>query len=593
MSVIHAPRRPELDVRLLAFPAVTFGLFGILAMRLWYFQVVKAPELVERAEATRVLPTARPAPRGIIVDRNGAVVAGVRPRLVVTAVYDVVAKKENAWVIGRLARLLQADPKKLRAKLDDAKRNRSQPMPIYFGAPNDVGARIAEAGPDLPGISIDTAPMRFYPDAYSFTHLLGYVGVPNQRDLDRLKSKGIDPPAEFVGKGGVEQAYEPALMGRAGEDRTETDAKGRAIRQVGRDAPVPGEQLVLTLDSRLQRYTTQLMKERNYVGGVVALDPNNGEVLALVSSPTYDLTMFGSGVSQDDWDRLQGDPRHPMVKRPLRSVYSPGSTFKIVTALAAYRKGIFDPHRYGFCAGGYRLGKKVMHCLGHHGAIAFDRAMAKSCNTYFCDLGYRSGEDALTSAAMEFGLGQPAGIDIGGESRGTVPTKEWLAKRFRDPRWYGGDTLNLSIGQGYVAATPLQMAGLAAIVANDGIGYRPHLVRSMRQPVGGRSVAVTPEVSHRVQATPEFWATLKGALRGVVAGGTATAANLPGMDVAGKTGSTEFAATRDGKTHAWFVGFAPLDHPKIAVAVLLEDAGHGGEVAAPVAAEVIKKYLSK
>lgn len=591
MSVIHAPRRPELDLRLLAFPAVTFGLFGVLAARLWYFQVVKAPELVERAEATRVQPTARPAPRGLIVDRNGAIVAGVRPRLVVTAVYDVVTKKENAWVVDRLAQMLSADPKKLRAKLVDAKRNRSQPMPIYFGAPNDVGARIAESGAELPGIAIETAPMRSYPDAYSFTHLLGYVGIPNQRDLDRLKEKGIDPPAEFVGKGGVEQAYEAELMGQAGEDRTETDAKGRAIRQVGRDAPVPGEQLVLTLDSRLQRFATQLMKERGYMGGVVAIDPRNGEILTMVSSPTYDLTMFQGAVSQEDWDRLAQDPRRPQTKRAWKSAYSPGSTFKIVTSLAAYRKGLFDPNRPAFCTGGYHLGKHVFHCLGHHGSITYARAMAKSCNTYFYDMGHRVGEDALNEAAHEFGLGEQPGIDISGDSKGIVPTKAWLAKS-RISHWYGGDTLNLSIGQGYVAATPLQMAGLAAIVANDGVGYRPHLIRAMREPVGGKAVAVQPEVSHHIQASPEFWGTLRGALRGVVTEGTATVANLPGLDIAGKTGSTEFAASRNGKTHAWFVGFAPADHPKIAVAVLLEDAGHGGDVAAPIAAEILKKYLT-
>lgn len=591
MSVIHAPRRPELDARLIAFPVVTGVLLSVLAMRLWYFQVVKASELQERAEATRVQPTSRPAPRGLIVDRNGETVAGVRPELVVTAVYDVVAKKENRWIVDKLATMLNVPASKLWDKVQDAKRNRSQAMPIFFGAPTDVGTQIAQAGSELPGIGIDFAPMRSYADAFSYTHILGYVGLPNTRDLERLKGLGIDSPAEFVGKGGVEQAYEADLMGVPGEDRTEIDAKGRAIRQIGRDAPTPGRQLVLSIDGSLQRYATQMMKERNYVGGIVAIDPNNGEVLTMVSSPTYDLTKFLGGISQDEWSQLEHDERHPMVKRPLRASYSPGSTFKIVTTLAAYRRGIFDPNRPAFCAGGYRLGKKFMHCLGFHGSITFARAMQKSCNAYFCDLGYRAGEDAITSAAQELGLGERPGIDIGGDGRGTLPTKAWLAKRFKEPRWFGGDTLNLSIGQGYVAATPLQMASLAAIVANDGIGYRPHLIRSVREPNGGAVHPVEPEVTHRVEASPEFWETLRGALRGVVTGGTAKVADIPGLDVAGKTGSTEFAATKDGKTHAWFVGFAPLDHPKIAIAVLLEDAGHGGDVAAPVAAEIIKKYL--
>ena len=590
MSVIHAPRRPELDLRVVAFPAVTFGLLGILAARLWYFQVVKAPELVERAEATRVLPTSKPAPRGLIVDRNNVPIAGVRPQLVVTAVYDVVSKKENRWVVDHLAAMLGTDPKKLRAKVEDARRNRSQPMPIYFGAGPEIGSRIAESGGDLPGIAIDTSPMRVYPDGTSYTHLLGYVGIPSERDLKRLAEQGVETPAEFVGKGGVEQAYETELMGAPGEDRTETDAKGRAIRQVGRDAPTPGDRLTLTLDGKLQRYVTEMMRERGYVGGVVALDPNNGEVLAMVSAPTYDLTKFLGGIGRDDWNTLQSDPRHPMAKRAVQSAYAPGSTFKIVTSLAAYRRGIFDPNHASFCAGGYRLGRKFVRCLGYHGSITFARAMEKSCNEYFCDLGYRSGADAITSAAHELGLGDRPGLDIGGDVRGDVPDKAWLAAR--DRKWFGGDTLNLSIGQGQIDATPLQMAGVAAIVANDGVGYRPHLLRA-RKPPGGALVRTEPEVTHRVEASSEFWATLKGALRGVVTDGTAKVANVPGLDVAGKTGSTEFSASRDGKTHAWFVGFAPLDHPRIAVAVLLEDAGHGGDVAAPIAAEVFRKYLGK
>jgi len=571
----------------LAFPAVTFGLLGILAARLWYFQVVKAPELVERAEASRVVPTSRPAPRGLIVDRNGAVVAGVRPQLVVTAIYDTVTQKANRWVLPHVAKMLGADLKKLEAKLQEARRNRSQPMPIFLNAPSDVGARIAESSADLPGIGIDTAPIRSYPDPFAFTHLMGYVGIPNERDLERLRDKGIETPAEFVGKGGVEQAYETDLMGRAGEDRTETDAKGRAIRQVGRDAPTPGDRLVLSLDANLQRATSQMLREKGYVGGVVAIDPRDGEILTLVSSPTYDLSMFQGGLTQDEYDALDRDPRHPMVKRPLRSAYSPGSTFKIVTSLAAYRAGKFSATRPAFCNGGYRLGRRVVKCLGHHGSIAFAKAMAKSCNAYFCDLGYRTGEKAITAAAEELGLGQESGIDIGGEAPGIVPDAAWLARHHLD--WRGGDTLNLAIGQGYIAATPLQMAELAATVANDGIGYRPHLLRAVKPPMG-KATALQPEIARRVEASPEFWNTLKSALRGVVVEGTAKAAAVPGVQVAGKTGSTEHAG--GGKTHAWFVGFAPLDHPKIAVCVLLEGVGHGGEVAAPIAGAVMRKYLA-
>ena len=592
MSVIHTPRKPELDARILSFPLLMLALLLTLFLRLWYFQVVKAPELVERADATRTDRVLRPAPRGLIFDRHGELVAGLKPQIVVTGVYQTIA--QNPWVISKLASILNVDEKKLKPKVDAARRSPGLPVPIYVGAAPELGTRIAEEGIELPGIGVDLEPTRYYPDGASFAHVLGYVRLPNEKDIERIKALGKEP-AQFVGKGGIEQFYETDLMGQAGDEVVDIDAKRRPLRVVARDNPVPGHQLVLSLDAKLQRYATQLLRDQKYLGSAVALDPKTGEVLCMVSAPSFDQNEFQKGISRDEWDKLQHDPEHPLVRRFMQS-YSPGSTFKIVTSLAAFESGIFDPHRPVYCAGGYRLGKAFFQCLSHHGEITYRDALIRSCNTYFADLGYRAGEKAIRHACEEMGLGQPSDIDVGGDGLGVVPTEHWLAKHFKHPRWYGGDTVNFSIGQGYIRATPLQMCDVAAMVANSGVMYRPHLVRQVRNGERSAEGMFQPEVIHKVDASPEFWQTLRDAMTGVIEDGHGTGqrARIPGVVWAGKTGSAEHGKIKkDQKTHSWFIGYAPADDPKIAICVLLESVGHGGDFAAPIAKEIVQSYLAE
>jgi penicillin-binding protein 2 len=564
-----------------------FVLLTILFFRLWYFQVIKSPELVERAEATRVDKVLRPAPRGLIFDRSGTVIAGLRPEIVVTAVYNIVSKKENAGEIERVAAVLGVPPSKLEAKFSEARQSPGLPVPIFVGATEASGTEIAESANSLPGIGVSVEPMRYYPDTRSFANVLGYVRLPSPGDIKRIHKLGKEP-APFVGKTGIEQFYETDLMGEPGDEVVEVDSKRRPLRVVQRDSPVPGKEVVATLDASIQQFATQIMEQAHYKGGIAAVDPATGEVVCLASSPTYDNTAIFQ--DKEAWKKLISDPDDPMIPRPIHASYSPGSTFKIVTSLAAYEKGIFDPNRTYFCNGGYRLGKAFFKCLGHHGNIAFKEALIKSCNTYFSDLGYRAGPDALRQACAEVGLGESSGIDIHGESLGVVPTDHWMRKRFKHPRWYGGQTVNFAIGQGYLRATPLQMCNVAAMVANEGTIYRPHLVREIRSgPDDPSPERIAPEVLHHVNADPSFWSVLKTALVGVVERGTAQRAQIPNVIWAGKTGSAEHG--KNLVTHSWFVGFAPVDHPKIAICVLVEDAGHGGDVAAPIAKEIVERYL--
>ncbi len=587
MSVIHAPRKPELDLRVAAFPVVMILLLFFLLLRLWYIQVVLAPELQERAEASRSSSAKKLAPRGMMVDRNGVPVAGVRPEIVITAKPGVV--RADQTILERVANLLGADYNKMRRKVDDSAFRPFVAATIYVGADIETGTRIAESGEDLKGIGVETQPMRAYPDSKSFTHVLGYVWTPSKEDVQRVEKLGLEV-AGYVGKSGLERAYEADLMGKPGVEKIEIDARARPVRVAARDAAVAGNQLVLTLDARLQKYATQLFAQRKYIGGAVALDPKTGEVLCIVSSPTFDQNLFLGGIKDHEWNSLRDDPRNPLWNRALFSSYSPGSTFKIVTTIAAMQAGIFDQNRTYHCAGGIQLGRYFKKCLGFHGAISFRRAMSKSCNSYFYQLGRAVGEDALRKASIGVGLGQITGLEVGGESKGIVPTEEWVKKWRADSKWYGGDTLNFAIGQGDLSTTPIQMANVAALASNDGVNYRPHLVRKVMDSRGQEVLrSISPEVLHKIDAPPAFWQNVRGALVQVIEDGTAGSARIPGVRWGGKTGSTEHGKGR--KTHAWFVGFAPADDPKIAICVLVEEAGHGGDVAAPVARDIVRRYL--
>lgn len=584
MSVIHAPRKPELDLRVLIFPIILAVALAVLFFRLWYYQVVKASELQERAEYFGQVTVERPAPRGLIVDRKGRTLAGVQSQTVITAIPREVQR--NPWVIHKLAAMLNADPKKIKEKVEAGTWRPWIPTPVYIGVPIQTATRIAESGENLPGVGVETQPMRYYSDSKTFSHILGYVWTPSARDVERLEGLGLKP-AEYVGKTAFELQYEKLLMGRPGVERLEVDAKRRPLRVVGRDNAVPGSRLTLAVDVDLQRLGQELLAGRR--GAVVALDPTNGEVLALVSAPTYDASLFRNGIGAADFAMLRDDPAKPLLNRAIQSSYQPGSTFKVVTAMAAIEKGIFNPYQTVNCQGGYRLGDRTFRCMGRHGPISFERALEKSCNTYFADLAWRVGKDALRDKALSLGFYARTGIDLPYEGRGIVPTDAWIQRWRRPPVWYGGDTVQMGFGQGDVEATPLQMAALTMLVANRGIGYRPRLLRSVRTGPNGQEERLPPEVAHRVELPAAAWDQIHRAMTAVVQSGTAAGGRIPNLVWAGKTGSAEHR--RGAKTHGWFMGYAPADNPRIVVCVIVEAAGHGGEVAVPIAREIVRRYL--
>jgi len=367
---------------------------------------------------------------------------------------------------------------------------------------------------------------------------------------------------------------------------------------MGGNAPNPGDQLVLTLDSKLQKAVTKYMADplHKYVGAVVALVPKTGEILCLVSSPTFDQNLFTGGISDNDLKQLTQDDKRPMWDRAIRTHYAPGSTFKIVTSIAAYESNRFDPDLHYTCEGGVKVGRGFIKCLSYHGWIGYYDAMAKSCNSYFCQLGRAVGLDALRQASADVGLGEKQGLEIGGEDPGVVPTEAYVHKVRKNDYWSLGDTMNFSIGQGYMSATPLQLANLAALVANSGTNYKPHLLRAIKPADGKGPVTwIQPEVFKTVPtnpAYPEFWPDLQRALVGVMEHGTGQLGKIPGLTWAGKTGSAE-KGDKTAKTNALFLGYAPAEDPKIAICVVIETVGHGGEFAAPIARDLVQAYLAE
>lgn len=587
MSVIHQPRKPELDARVLLFPAILFILFGVIFLRLWFFQVVEAQSLAEKALSINQTEIPELAPRGLIFDRNGVMLAGVKPEWVVTAIPRAVDK--DPAILEKVAKVLAADPKKLKSKMEQGRWKPWMPTPIHIGANTQTASILAERSDEFPGIDVRSQPMRYYTDPTSFSHLMGYVWVPSEKDVKRIRDFGKEP-ADYVGRGGIEEFYEKNLMGEAGEIRMEQDAKRRPTKVLGRDFPVAGDQLILSLDKNLQQEAMKLLAGRK--GAVVAVDPKTGEVLCMASNPSFDLRHFKNGISQAEFDQINNNPAKPFMNRPIQVKYAPGSTFKIVTAIAAMEQGLFDPQRPEFCSGGIQVGNRKIKCMGNHGSITFHRAMAKSCNAYFMSLALKAKRAGILQAAQNAGIYQRTGIDLpeAAERRGDLATERYMERYYPKYRWPLGDTANLGIGQGILAVTPIQMANVAALVANDGVSYRPHLVRGIRNPADLTKVSkVEPEELHRIDAPPAFWSTMKASLVDVIEAGTAGRARIPGIRWGGKTGSAEEKKNR--KTHSWFVGFAPYDNPKIAICVLLEEAGHGGDVAAPIARRVVERYL--
>ena len=589
----------------------------VLLARLVTLQVLRHDYYMDLSQGNRVRIEPLPAPRGLIVDRDGVVLAENRPAYQLELVREEVP--DLASTLQRLSALGLVAPD----DIDDARKlvasHRSfDSVPIRLRLTDEEIATFAVHRFEFPGVDIRTRLARSYPYGDLAVHALGYVGAISEQDLGRI-DRAAYSGTTLIGKLGLESAYERQLHGRNGSREVLVNAQGRSVQRQGAFvpqlrtvAPVAGEDLVLAIDIGVQKAAEEALGARR--GAVVAIDPANGDVLAMTSRPGFDPNSFGRGITRVEYQALLDDIDRPLFDRALRGTYPSGSTIKPAIALAGLAYGEVKPEERRFCAGVYRLpGSSRMFREGRggrHGAVDLRDAISRSCDVYFYDLSNRLGVDRLAAFLAPFGFGSVTGIDIGGEKPGLLPSREWKRKAFSRPEdqvWFPGETVNFGIGQGYFLVTPLQLAHYTSILANQGTSYQPRLVRALRDPATGTLHPVAPVKGAQITAvSPEQWHVVMEGMANTLRGrGTAAATAGRNMTyaIAGKTGTAQVFSVGqtekyDEKTvperlrdHSWFIAFAPAEAPRIAVAVLVENGGFGSTGAAPIARKVMDAWL--
>jgi penicillin-binding protein 2 len=569
---------------------IVLGLFGVLMLRLWFLQLVEGEEMRRKSETNRIRLQELPPWRGMILDRHGQLLVGNRPA------YDLMVTLEDVSDIQLLARrlsaLLRLDPRQVAAQLEGAKNAGLHLVRLKGDLPWQEMALVETYQPELPGVQIQLASKREYRPQGLAAHALGYLGEISDAQLKSGRFPNYKM-GDYVGRCGVELAWETYLRGKRGYRRIEVDAYGRELGELDQLSPTPGGNVYLTLDLKLQQEAEACLEGK--AGAIVALDPRNGKILALASAPAYSQEAFERGLSAQEWQRISSHKDHPLENRALKGQYPPGSTFKIVMALAGLEEKVITPQTVISCSGTLTSGNHVFHCWKKHGhgGMNLHSALVHSCDVYFYTVGKRLGIDRIAKWGRRFGLGSPTGLNLDKEMPGLVASSAWKLSRFKAP-WQEGDTLSVAIGQGYNLATPLQMAQVAAAVANGGLVYEPQLVERVESPAGEVLFQSQPVLKSTLGASAANLALVQKALAGVVSDGTGRNAKLPHVEVAGKTGTSQIVALEKEKkgskateNHAWFVAYAPVKEPTIAVAVLVEHGGGGGAVAAPLARRVL------
>ncbi|MGP8051837.1 MAG: penicillin-binding protein 2 [Desulfobaccales bacterium] len=579
---------------------IVVSLFGLLFLRLWYLQLVQGDYLRQRSEQNRIRLIDLPPWRGKIMDRGGQVLVGNRTS------YELMAVVEDVGDIGllsrRLAILLHMDQKQVAAQLENARANGLYQVRLRGDLSWEELAQVAAYEPELPGVLVQLQPKREYRQNGQAAHILGYLGEISEAQLKSGKFANYKG-GDYAGRCGIELAWDNYLMGARGHRRIEVDAYGREFGQMDSISPTPGANVYLTLDSRLQQEAEDCLEGKE--GAIVALDPRSGKILAMASAPSFSQEAFEHGLPPQEWQRLSQDKSHPLENRALQGQYPPGSTFKIIMAVAGLEEKVITPETTFNCTGSLVLGDHEFKCWkkGGHGEVNLHRALVESCDVYFYQLGERLGIDRIAKWSRRFGLGQPSGLNLDKEMPGLVASSAWKKARFNQA-WHEGETLSVAIGQGYNLVTPLQMAQVAAAIASGGLIYEPQLVEKVESPTGEVLFQSQPQVKYNLGASPATIAAVQKGLEGVVAEeeGTGKVVRLADIQVAGKTGTAQVVTTekleeeRKGgsaekihkyQNHAWFVGYAPADNPRVAVAVLLEHGGHGGGDAGPLARRVI------
>jgi len=583
--------------------------FGLLAARFVFLQVAQHDAYRAKAEDNRISIVPVAPNRGLIVDRNGIVLA----RNFSAYTLEIFPRRlsDLERTIDELAEIVDIQPKD-RARLRKllAETRNAESLPIRTRLTDEEVAKFAANRYRFPGVDIKARLFRQYPFGETASHVIGYIGRINRDDQARLEEEGLDANyrgTEYIGKAGIEASYQNELHGTTGLEQVEIDAAGRGIRTLSRTPSQPGNDVALTLDIRLQEVAEAAFGARR--GALVALEPSTGAVLAFVSKPGFDPNLFVDGIDPQSWAELNNSPDRPLNNRAIAGLYPPGSTFKPYMALAALELGkrtprstIFDPGYFEFGGRRFRDSKP-----GGHGVVDLYKSIVKSSDTYYYMLANDMGIDAIAGFMKHFGFGAKTGIDLQGEALGVLPSPEWKTRRFRRPeqqKWYAGETISIGIGQGYNSYTPVQLAQAIATLANSGVTFRPRLVSHVDNLRSGGRRYLEPQLAHRVPARAEHLEFVRNAMAGVNREGTGARAFAGAQYTsAGKTGTAQVIGLKQGekyieskveerlRDHSLFIAFAPVESPKIALAVVVENSGFGARAAAPVARTVLDYFL--
>ncbi len=590
----QASELADIQGRLVLIKVGILLLIALLGLRLWQLQIRDGHNYQEMAKENRTRSIMLEPARGLLFDLHGKLLANNIPSFnLYVSLEDV---KDRDVLVKELTRLLSFSEKDLLDKF--AGKRRKARVKIKGGLSLKEAAIVESHRVTLPGVFIQPEYQRHYPLGEYASHLIGYVGEISEAKLKKEEYQGLHQ-GSVIGQYGVERTYDRALRGVSGQELLEVDAHGHRKQSIAVRKPSAGDDLYLTIDIRLQQMAEDLLGDE--AGAIVALDPRTGAVLILASRPTFDPTALSGGLPMSEWQALLHDARHPLTNRAIQGQYPPGSTFKIVMAAAVLGSQIAQGSDHFSCQGGFKFGRRTYRDWkrGGHGSVDLTAALAQSCDVYFYKVGNRMGIETIASYSEQFGLGHKTGIDLPSERSGLVPSSAWK-KRVKGEPWYPGETISVSIGQGYMAVTPIQMAQVVAATAMNGRVVKPRLVRAIRKRGNGMMEEVEPSPSKHMTISPEVFRQIRKGLEAVVTKGTAKRSQSSLVSIAGKTGTAQVVALRSGpekdipkefRDHAWFVAYAPAEDPTIVIVVLAEHMGHGGSAAAPKAKQLIEAHM--
>ena len=589
---------PRIRVAVIVFIAGA----AIFLARLWHLQLIEGESYIEMAKNNRMRMVRLPPSRGRILDCNGKVLAEDSPSFTFSIIPGEIENPRD--LLEPCSMILGIPPEKMRGLIE-----RSKTVPRFMNYPIKKNMTLEEVSlmksrfMTSKGVLLEVKPLRLYPAGETLCHVIGTMGEVSAQELPRAAKLGYRT-GDLLGKSGIEKEYETYLRGEEGWEEIEIDAKGRQLGHRSRKAPRAGADVELTIDYDLQKYAEEIFIHR--AGSIVAVDPDSGRILAMVSKPGYDLNLFSPSITDRQWKRLRNDPLHPLENRSVRGLYSPASAFKIVTATAALQEKLIKPDQKFNCAGKLELAGQTFRCWNHngHGPIALRRAIVESCDIYFYELGRLLGADKIAHYASLFGLGKPTGLGLPHELPGLIPSPAWKGRTYGDS-WKDGETLNFAIGQGYLVATPIQLAVMTAAVANRGKLLKPVIVRRIRSRDEGIVFDHEPVVRWTIPVDSNVLDMVRSAMTAVVSTrrGTGRRALIPGIKIAAKTGTSQVIRDKQlmieseqipyhERTHAIFVAYVDDKPKKIALVVMVEHGGAGGISAAPIARKIIARYYS-